>query len=111
MPHDRFRLRAGHDGRESSRIGLLNRLYAAEVFEQTPGRARSYSRNFQQFGGAVAHLAAFAVEGDGEAVGFVADLLHKVQDGRVVVERDRFIFLSVDVDDLLALGDGGEWLV
>ena len=28
-----------------------------------------------------------------------------------MVERDRFVFLSVYVDDLLALGDGGQRLV
>ncbi len=28
-----------------------------------------------------------------------------------MVERDRFVFLSVDVDDLFALGDGGQRLV
>ncbi len=59
---------------------------------------------------AVAHLAALAVVGDGEAVALVADLLDEVQDGRAAVEDDGVVLLAVDVDDLFALGDGGERL-
>src|SRR5208283_5318417 len=51
------------------------------------------------------------MEGYGEAMGFVADHLHQVQDGRMMVENYRVVFLSVDVDDLFSLGDGGERLV
>ena len=81
MPHDRFCLRAGYDCGERGRIGLLHGLNAAKVFQQSAGRVGADSRNLQQFRGAVAHLAAFAVEGDGKAVGFVADLLDQVQTG------------------------------
>ena len=44
---------------------------------------------FHQFARAVAHLAALAVVGDGEAMGFVADHLDEVQDGRAAVQHDR----------------------
>ncbi len=40
----------------------------------------------------------------------VADLLDEVQDGRAAVEDDGVGLLPVDVDDLFALGDGGERL-
>ena len=63
-----------------------------------------------EFGVAVAHLAALAVVGDGEAVALVADLLDEVQHGRAAVEDDGLVLLAVDVDDLFALGDGGERL-
>ena len=51
------------------------------------------------------------MEGDGEAVGFVADGLDDVEDGVVAVEADGFVLLAVDVDDLFAFGDGGDGLV
>jgi len=38
-------------------------------------------RGFHEFGGAVAHLPAFAMEGDGEAVGFVTNELNQMQHG------------------------------
>ncbi len=63
-----------------------------------------------EFGVAVAHLAALAVVGDGEAVGFVADLLDEVQDGRAAVEDDGVGLLPVDVDDFFVFGDGRERL-
>ncbi len=74
-------------------------------------RLRADSGDVQQFGVAVAHLAALAVVANGEAVAFVADHLHEMQYRRVAVEDDWFVFLSVDVDDFLSLGDGGERLV
>src|SRR5208283_4625535 len=51
------------------------------------------------------------MEGYGETVGFVADLLHEMQDRRMMVENNRIIFLAVDVNDFFSLGDGGERLV
>ena len=65
----------------------------------------------QQFGRAVAHLAALAMEGHGKAVGFVANQLHQVQHRRMVIEHDRFIFLPVHVDDFFALGDRRQRLI
>ena len=51
------------------------------------------------------------MEGDREAVSFVADQLHQVQHRRVMIERDRLALLAVDVNNLLALGDRRQRLV
>jgi hypothetical protein len=110
VAEDCFGLVAGDDRGEGGGIGLLHSLNATEVFEQAAGRADANPRNLEQFGGAVAHLPALAVEGDGEAVSLVADLLHEVQHRRVMVENNRLVFLSVDVDDFFPLGDSGQRL-
>jgi hypothetical protein len=102
-----LRLVSGYDGRQGSYVRLFYRLQAAKVFEETACGGFSDSWNLAQFGGAVADLAALAMEGYSEAVGFVANHLHQMQDGRMMVENDRIIFLAVDVDDLFSLGDGG----
>ena len=59
----------------------------------------------------MAFASALAVEGDGEAVRFVADLLDKVQDWRMPLEDDRFVLLAVDVKDFFFFGDAGERLI
>ena len=97
-------------GGEGVGVGLADAADAAEVFQQALAGARADAGDGVQFGVAVAHLAALAVVGDGEAVGFVADLLDEVQHGRAAVEDDGVGLLAVDVDDLFALGDGGERL-
>ena len=51
------------------------------------------------------------MEGDGEAVSFVAHLLHQVQHGRVALQHHRLVLLAVDVDDLLFFCDGRQRLV
>jgi hypothetical protein len=54
------------------------------------GRRRvvfAYAGDFSQFGGAVADVAALAVEGDGEAVCFVASHLHQVEHWKMMVEH------------------------
>jgi hypothetical protein len=83
---------------------------AAEVLEEALAGDGAYAGDGVEFAGAVAHLAAFAVVGYGEAVGFVADLLDDVEDGAAAVEDDGVVLLAVDVDDLFALGDGGQRL-
>src|SRR5580658_3983716 len=108
---DGFRLHSGHNRRQCGRVCLLHCLHAAEVFEKPPGRAFSYTGDFQQFGRTIAHLAAFAMESQGETVSFVADELDQVQHRRMVVERDRIFFLSIDVENLFALGDSCERLI
>ena len=70
----------------------------------------AYAGDVVEFASAVAHLAALAVVGDGEAVALVADALDDVEDGGAAVKDDGVVFLAVDVDDLFALGDGGEGL-
>ena len=97
-------------GGEGVGAGLLDAADAAEVFEQALAGAGAYAGDGEQFAVAVAHLAALAMVGDGEAVALVADLLDEVEDRGAAVEDDGFVFLSVDVDDLFAFGDGGERL-
>src|SRR5882762_10998476 len=45
------------------------------------------------------------MERHGEAMSFIADHLNQMEHRRMMVEHDRIVFLSVDVDDLFALGD------
>ncbi len=47
------------------------------------------------------------MEGYSKAMRFVADHLHQMQYGRMMVENDGLIFLPEDVDDFFALRDGG----
>ena len=51
------------------------------------------------------------MKGDGEAVRFVANLLDQVQQRRMLVQADGFVFLSEDEEDFFLLGDGGDGLV
>src|SRR5207237_3749762 len=67
--------------------------------------------NFAQFRGAVANLAALAVEGHSEAMGFVSNKLDQVKHRVVVIECDRIIFLSTDINNLFALGNGSKRLI
>src|SRR5882762_2016409 len=111
VAQNRVRLGVCHDCRQRRRICLLDGLDAPKMLQQAAGGAGADARDLEQFAGAVAHLAALAVESHGEAVSFVADQLHQVQDRRVVVERDGFVFLSVHVDEFLALGNRDQRLV
>ena len=108
---DRFGLRSSNDRRERCRVSLLHCLHAAKVFQQSARCARAYAGNFQQFGGAVAHLATLAMKGHGKAVGLIANELNQVQHWRVMIERDRIFFLPVDVKNLFTLGDRGQRLI
>src|SRR5882757_5536232 len=105
MRQDCFCLHSRHYRRQRCHVRLLHRLQASEMFEQSTGRRLAYTRNFAQFSGPVADLAALAVESHGEAMGLVADHLHQVENWRMVVEHDWIVFLSENVDDLFALGD------
>jgi hypothetical protein len=111
MFEDGFGLRLGYYCREGGYVGLLYGLQAAEMFEQAAGGGFAYAGDFSQLGGAVADLAALAMEGYGEAMGFVADHLHQMQDGRMMVENYGVVFLSMDIDDFFSLGDRGQGLV
>ncbi len=90
--------------------GLFEGADAAEVLDEAVAGDGADAGDVVEFAGAVAHLATLAVVGDGEAVAFVADFLDDVEDGAAAVEDDGVVFLSVDVDDLFAFGDGGEGL-
>lgn len=78
MFEDSFGLRSGHDRRQGRYVGLLYSLQAAEMLQQAAGSGFAYAGNFPQLGGSVADLAALAMEGYGEAMGFVADLLYQM---------------------------------
>src|SRR5579884_645270 len=84
---------------------------AAEFAQQALGGARADSGNLQQRRRGLALAAALTVEGDGEAVSFIANLLNQVQDGRMALQDDRFVFLAVHVKDFFLLGDAGEGLI
>src|SRR6516164_5032291 len=86
-------LGASHHRRQCRRVRLSNGLNAAEVLEQASRGAGAHPGNVLQLRGAIADLAAFAMESHGEAVGFVTNRLHQVQHRRVMVENDRLIFL------------------
>jgi signal transduction histidine kinase len=47
---------------------------------------------------------------DGETVALVADELDEMKDRGAAVEDDGLVFVAVEVDDLFALGDGGQGL-
>ena len=81
------------------------------MFEEASRCTLTHAGNFQEFGGAIAHLAALAMEGYGEAVGFVPNQLNQMQYGGVVVERDGVFSLSIDVKNFFAFSDGGERLI
>ena len=98
------------DGGEGVGGGDADAADAAEVLEEALAGAGADAGDGVEFGLAVAHLAAFAVVGDGEAVGFIADLLDEVEDGGAALEDDGAIFAAEDVDDLFFLCDGGEGL-
>lgn len=78
--------------------------------EQSLAGVYTDTRNIEQFRVSVAHGAALAVIAHGEAMAFVANPLDQVQDGGAAIEDDRFVFISVEVDDFFLFGDGGQRL-
>jgi hypothetical protein len=50
-------------------------------------------------------------KGNGKTVGLVADQSAPVQHRRVMIERDRFVLLPVDVDNFFALRDRRQRLI
>ena len=55
--------------------------------------------------------AALTMECDCESVSFIANLLDEMEDGRMTVQNDRFIFLTVNVKDFLFFCDACERLI
>ena len=82
------------DGFEGGGVGFADGVEGAEVLEEARARGFADAGDVEEFAVAVADLAALAVIGDGEAVGFVAYLLDEVQRGRVAVEDDGVVLLS-----------------
>src|SRR5579864_1304168 len=111
MLQDRFCLSLCDHGRKGGHIGLFYSLQTAEVFQQPAGGALANTRNLQQFGRAIANLAALAMESDSEAMGFVANQLHKMQDRTVMVEDNGFVFLPAHVDNFFTLGNSRQRLI
>src|SRR5438552_11724059 len=83
----------------------------AKTIYQRTGGALAHTWNLAQFRCPVANLAALAVEGYSEAMGFVSNKLDQMQHRVVVIECNRIIFLSTDVNNLFALGNRSERLV
>ena len=81
MSTDLFGDGSADDCGERIRGGLADAAHAAEVFEQPLPGARTDAGDGVELGVAVAHLAALAMVGDGEAVALVADILDEMQDG------------------------------
>src|SRR5581483_8851427 len=69
------------------------------------------SRNLSKLGCEFALRASAAVEGYGEAMGFIPDSLDQVQDWRVAVKDDRLLLSPLKVKDFLLLRDAGKRLV
>ena len=100
----------GDHGGEAFEAGGGDAAEAAEVFEKALASACAYAGDAEEFGVAVAHFAALAVVGDGEAVGLVANALDEVQDRGAAFEDYGVVLLAVEVDDFFTLGDGREGL-
>src|ERR1035438_5874398 len=75
-----------HDGQFGLRSGA-HPLRAAEFLEQLPHRLGAHAANVVELARKLARVAQRAVERDGKAVGFVANRLDQVQDGRETVEN------------------------
>src|SRR5271154_7554850 len=81
------------------------------MFQQAASRGFANSRNLSQLRRAISYLAALAMEGNGEAMRFIADQLHQMQHRRMVIENYGLALLPVDVDDFFALGYGSQGLI
>ena len=102
---------SGDDFGEGVDAGALDVGHAAKFAEELAGGGGTDSRDVAEGGFGLALGAAEAVEGDGETVGLVADLLDQVEDGVVAVELDGLVFLAVEVEDFFLFGDAGEGLI
>ena len=102
---------AGNDFGDGVEAGALDVGYAAEFAKEFAGGGWAHAGDFAQGRFGLAFAAAEAMEGDGEAVSLVADLLDEVEDGIVAVELDGLVFLAVEVEDFFFFGDAGEGLV
>jgi hypothetical protein len=100
----------GDYGGERIKVGGGDAAQAAEVLEEALAGARADAGDGEEFRIAVAHLAALAVIGDGEAVRLVANALDEMQDRGAAVEDDGLVLLAVEVDDFFSFRDGGEGL-
>src|SRR6266478_3629244 len=84
---------------------------AAKFAQQFLCGARAHSGASNEGGFGLALAAALAVKRDGKAVSPIANLLYKMQDGRVALENNRLILLSENVEDFFFFGDARERLI
>src|SRR5579859_64781 len=102
---------AAHDFAQCVNSGAAEIRNAAEFAEKTLGGFWSYAGNFEERGSGLTFGAALAMESDGETMSLVANLLNQMQDGRMPIENDGFVFLAKDVENFFFLGDAGEGLI
>lgn len=84
---------------------------AAEFVQEFLRGARADAGDAVESGFGLARGTALAVEGYGEAMRFVADLLDEMKDRRMMFENEGLIFLSEDVQNFFFFGDAGHGLV
>lgn len=84
---------------------------AAIALQKLLGSAGANAGDVEQSGVGLAHGAALTMEGDGKAMGFVANLLDEMKNGRMAVENTGLVLLAEDVEDFFFLGDTGHGLV
>ena len=102
---------AGDDFGQGVKADALDVGDAAEFAEEFAGGGCADTRDIAQGGFGLAFAATEAVEGNGEAVGLVANLLDEVKHRIMAIKLDGFVFLAVEIEDLLLFGDAGEGLV
>ena len=111
MGQNFFRGFARNDFADFLHASALDVGDTAKFAQEFLGEFGADAGDFGECGFGLALAAALAVESDGEAVGFVADLLDEMQDRRMMVEDNRFIFLAEDIEDLFFFGDARERLI
>lgn len=72
---------AGNDGLERFERSSLDRPQTTKMRDEPSTGLRPDTGNMQQIGIPVAHLAPLAMVGNGEAMGFIPDTLHQMQNG------------------------------
>ena len=102
---------AADDFAEAVDAGAAKIGDAAEFAEEALGGFWADAGNFEERGGGLALGAALAMKCDGEAMGFVTDLLDQMKHGRVTIENNWFALLAEDVKNLFFFGDAGERLI
>ena len=91
--------------------GCFDAGEAAKASEKFLNVAGPDALDFSELRGEGARVAAVAMKGDGEAVGFVADGLNQLEHGRAAIEQNWFILVAKNLESLLAFGEGGQRLV
>src|SRR5579871_3613275 len=102
---------AGDDFGEFVDAGALEVGNAAELAEKLAGGGWADAGNLAEGSVGLALAPTEAMESDGEAMSFVANLLDQVENRRMAVQFDGFVFLAIHVEDFFLLGDAAEWLV